>query len=167
MKHRNYNSTIVSLGYLTNPEKTRTMLLYHNANMNDYSYGKYNGYSTHVQTNESSYEAFCRAVLEQTNLTVRQAQFRGSVHWPHFKDPYKSFFAQIFLCSDYEGIPLQFNNLGQNRWLTVTEVLRGDVPVWDGDKHFLPMVFDDNKMPFHGYMPYEKGVPRGWFFQRG
>lgn len=162
-----YNTAILSLGYITNPERTKALLLYHNGSMSDFSYGKYNGYSDFVNPTESAYEAFARVVKKHTNLTVRKAQFRGSVHWPNFRDANKSFFAQIFVCHDYEGIPLQFNSLGQNRWVTVSELLRGDLPIWEGDKHLLPLVFDDKKTTFHGYMPYERGVPRGWYYQRG
>lgn len=162
-----YNTAIVTLGYVVSPDRSRAMMMYHNANSRDLSYGKYNGYSDFLRNNESAYEAFCRVVNERTNLTVRKAQFRGSIHWPHFKEQNKSFFAQIFVTSDYEGIPCQYNELGQNRWVTVGEILRNEIPVWEGDKHFLPLVFDKNPTPFHGYMPYERGLPRAWFYQRG
>ncbi len=28
------------------------------------------------------------------------------------------------------------------------------VPMWEGDRHFLPLVFDGDTRPFHGVMPY-------------
>ena len=162
-----YNTALVALGYVLSTDRTKVLMVHHNANSSDVSYGKHNGYSDFVGNEESPYEAFCRTVLENTSLTVRKAEFRGSVVWPNFKDTGKSFFSQIFITSDYEGIPKQYNNMGTNRWWTVTELLRGDVPIWEGDKQFLPLVFDKNKEPFHGYMPYERGVPRAWFFKRG
>ena len=161
-----YNTSILSLGYILSSDKRKVMMMFHNANANDLSYGKYNGYSDFVRPNESSIECFQRAVNEMTGLTVRKTRFRGAIHWPNFRQQQKSFFAQIFLCEDYEGMPKEFSTLGQNRWVTITEVLRGDLPIWEGDKYFLPLVFDRDPTPFHGYMPYEKGMPRDWFVQR-
>ena len=161
-----YNACILSLGYVLSRDKTKALLLFHNSNPNDFSYGKYNGYSDFVRSNESALECFERSVMEMTGLKVRNSRFRGSVHWPNFKQSQKSFFSQIFICDDYENIYKEFNLLGQNRWVTVSELLRGDVPIWEGDKHFLPLVFDKDPAPFHGYMPYERGVPRDWFFKR-
>lgn len=161
-----YNASILSLGYILSKDKTKVMMLFHNANANDFSYGKYNGYSDFIRPNESALEAFQRVVAEMAGVKTRHVRFRGGIHWPNFKQHHKSFFAQIFVCDDYEGIPKEFNALGQNRWVSITELLRGDVPIWEGDKHFLPLVFDQNPTPFHGYMPYEKGMPRDWFVQR-
>lgn len=161
-----YNATVIVLGYILSPDKTKALMLYHNASPSDLSYGKYNGYSDELRSTESTYETFQRCVLEQTGLTVRKARFRGSIHWPNFRDRRKSFFGQIFVCDEYEGIPKEFNTHGNNRWVTISEMMRGDVPIWDGDKHFLPLVFDKEAAPFHGYMPYERGVPRDWFVQR-
>jgi 8-oxo-dGTP diphosphatase len=40
------------------------------------------------------------------------------------------------------------------------------LPLWDGDKHFLPLVFDNDARPFHGVMPYENGRALSWNFER-
>lgn len=162
-----YNTITVALGYILSPDKTKALMLYHNGNSSDISYGKYNGYSDQIQINESSFEAFNRVVMEQTGLTVKEFRFRGDVHWPNFRDRNKSMLGMIFVCDRFEGIPKKYNQHGQNKWVTITEILRGDVPIWDGDRHILPLVFDKDSKPFHGYMPYEKGVPRDWFMKRG
>ena len=161
-----YNTTLLSLGYLLSPDHRKALLLFHNASSSDISYGKYNGYADFLRPDESSVECFQRTVLDSTGLAVRRSRFRGSIHWPNFRDRQKAFFGQIFVCDDYEGTLKEFNHLGQNRWVSVAEVLRGDVPCWDGDHHFLPLVFDADPRPFHGYMPYERGVPRTWVYQR-
>jgi 8-oxo-dGTP diphosphatase len=141
-------------------------MLHHNAMSSDVSYGKYNGYSDFLHHDESSVECLNRVVLEMTGLTVRKARFRGSIHWPNFRQRQLPLFGQVFVVEEYEGLPREFNALGHNRWITLSELLRGDAPIWDGDKHFLPLVFDRDPVPFHGYMPYERGVPRNWFYQR-
>lgn len=161
-----YNATLLSLGYLLSEDRQRVLFLYHNAKSDDFSYGKYNGYADFIQDNESSLDCFKRIVFENTGSTPLDIVFRGSVHWANFRQRNKSFFAQIFLATINDRNLLTLNKQGENRWLTVDEVLRGDVPLWQGDKHILPLVFDDNPIPFHGYMPYVESKPQNWFFAR-
>lgn len=159
---------IVSLGYILSKDRSRTLMMFHDANPNDDSYGKFNGYFTPILPTESALEAFKRAVYDQTGLEVRQAQFRGSMHWTNFRRAGENTFAQIFLCTDFHGTEtVRVPELGENRWVRLTELARGDYPIWDGDQHFLNLVFNTaTTIPFHGYMPYERGVPRDFFYQR-
>ena len=39
-----------------------------------------------------------------------------------------------------------------------------DLPLWEGDRHFLPLVFDDAVPQFHGVMPYRDGRPVSWTY---
>jgi 8-oxo-dGTP diphosphatase len=39
------------------------------------------------------------------------------------------------------------------------------LPLWEGDRHFLPLVFDELG-PFHGVMPYRDGKMVSWSFSR-
>ena len=39
-----------------------------------------------------------------------------------------------------------------------------DLPLWEGDRFFLPLVFDPNGRPFHGVMPYRDGRPVSWTY---
>ncbi|HSN43635.1 MAG TPA: 7,8-dihydro-8-oxoguanine triphosphatase, partial [Propionibacteriaceae bacterium] len=36
------------------------------------------------------------------------------------------------------------------------------LPMWEGDRHFLPLVFDESVGQFHAHLPYESGRPVGW-----
>ena len=40
------------------------------------------------------------------------------------------------------------------------------LPLWDGDRHFLPLVFDDDPRVFHGVMPYAGGRALSWSYCR-
>jgi 8-oxo-dGTP diphosphatase len=40
------------------------------------------------------------------------------------------------------------------------------LPMWEGDRHFLPLVFDGDARPFHGVMPYKDGRMQSWSFTR-
>jgi 8-oxo-dGTP diphosphatase len=38
--------------------------------------------------------------------------------------------------------------------------------MWEGDRHFLPLVFDDDPRTFHGTMPYDGDRPKDWIYER-
>ena len=42
----------------------------------------------------------------------------------------------------------------------------GELPLWEGDRQFLPLVFDHDPRPFHGVMPYLDGRMVGWRVSR-
>ena len=41
-----------------------------------------------------------------------------------------------------------------------------ELPLWEGDRHFLPLIFDADPRPFHGVMPYRDGRMVSWSFSR-
>ena len=41
-----------------------------------------------------------------------------------------------------------------------------DLPMWAGDRHFVPLVFDDDPRTFHGTMPYDASEPLSWSYER-
>lgn len=157
-------TSVLSLGYILSSDKNSVLLLHHNADPSDISYGKYNGYSAFLKTNEDAFTCFKKAAHHYTGLNVLSAQFRGSIHWPHFQR--SSLFTQLFLCHSFEGQSWDTNECGVNKWVLVEDLLRGDYPTWEGDRYFLSYVFDQDPRPFHGCMPYDGGVPQGWTFTR-
>jgi 8-oxo-dGTP diphosphatase len=38
--------------------------------------------------------------------------------------------------------------------------------MWEGDRYFLDMVFDDDPRIFYGCMPYHNGQPVHWSYSR-
>ena len=41
-----------------------------------------------------------------------------------------------------------------------------ELPLWEGDRNFLPLVFGTDGRPFHGVMPYRDGRPLSWNYSR-
>ena len=66
----------------------------------------------------------------------------------------------VFLVDDFVGEPPERNDDGPLRWVPLAEL--DDLPMWEGDRHFLPLVFDDGPQ-FHAVIPYRDGqvVPEG------
>ena len=42
----------------------------------------------------------------------------------------------------------------------------GELPMWKGDRLFLPLVFDGDPRPFHGWMRYDGEEPADWRVSR-
>ena len=56
------------------------------------------------------------------------------------------------------------NAEGTLEWIAIERI--PDLPLWDGDRHFLPLVFDGDPRTFHGVMPYRDGHLLSWDFSR-
>ena len=57
-------------------------------------------------------------------------------------------------------------SLAQTRYVNEEIEAIQDLPLWEGDRHFLPLIFDGDPRPFHGLMPYRDGRMLSWSFSR-
>ena len=71
----------------------------------------------------------------------------------------------IFRIDRFTGKPHAGNVEGTLEWVEVDRVL--DLPLWEGDKYFLPLVFANDPRQFHGVMPYRDGKPVRWEYSIG
>ena len=55
------------------------------------------------------------------------------------------------------------NAEGTLEWIAVARIL--ELPLWEGDRFFLPLVFGASPRQFHGVMPYRDGRPVSWTYQ--
>ena len=60
-------------------------------------------------------------------------------------------------------MPLSENAEGTLSWIDIDRL--AELPLWEGDRHFLPLVFDEAVKQFHGVMPYADGKPVSWSYQ--
>ena len=67
-----------------------------------------------------------------------------------------------FRVDRWTGRPRTDNAEGTLEWVELGRVLT--LPLWEGDRHFLPLVFDRDVRQFHGVMPYRDGRPLGWSY---
>ncbi|MCI5150020.1 MAG: 7,8-dihydro-8-oxoguanine triphosphatase, partial [Candidatus Electrothrix sp. MAN1_4] len=70
----------------------------------------------------------------------------------------------IFSITSFDGVPGTSNEEGELGWHRLDQLER--LPMWEGDRSFLPLVFDKDSRPFHGYMPYKDGRPVSWQYFR-
>lgn len=159
-----YTPILATLGYILSPDRDQVLLVHRNARSDDLHLGKYNGLGGKLDAGEDALSGFCREIREEAALECETVSLRGSLSWPGFGRNGEDWFAFIFLVTRYSGTPLQRNPEGELEWVPVGKIL--DLPMWEGDRHFLPLVFDDDPRPFHGVMPYRNGRMVGWSYSR-
>jgi 8-oxo-dGTP diphosphatase len=157
-----YTPIIATLGYIMSPDKQETLLIHRNRRADDQQLGKYNGLGGKVEPHEDVVAGMKREILEEANLTCEQMVLRGTISWPGFGKHGEDWLAFIFRIDRYRGIPLTENAEGTLSWVRVDQMM--SLPLWEGDRYFLPMVFDDTFRQFHGVMPYQHGRPVSWSY---
>jgi 8-oxo-dGTP diphosphatase len=102
--------------------------------------------------------------MEEAGIDCTELQRRGTISWPGFGRQGEDWFGFVFLVTRFTGTPLASNPEGTLEWVDVDRIL--DLPLWDGDRRFLPLVFDADPRAFHGVMPYRDGKMVSWAVSR-
>jgi 8-oxo-dGTP diphosphatase len=161
-----YQPILGTLGYILSPDRTRTLLIHRNARPEDEHLGKYNGLGGKLDPHESITEGMAREIMEEAGITVTEMSLRGTISWPGFGKHGEDWFGFIFLITGWTGEVYDKNVEGTLSWEPVERLLSGELPVWEGDKYFMPLVFDHDPRAFHGVMPYAEGRPVDWRYDR-
>ena len=159
-----YRPIVATLGYILSSDAQKVLMIHRNACRDDEHFGKYNGLGGKLEFNEDIVTGMKREISEEAGIECTRMEMRGTVNWTGFGKNGEDWFGFIFLIRTYTGIPFLRNKEGDLIWVELSKI--HELPMWEGDKYFLPLVFDNNPLPFHGYMPYLKGRPKGWSYQR-
>ena len=157
-----YTPILATLGYIMSPDGKETLLIHRNTRNDDHHLGKYNGLGGKLEPDEDIVAGFKREIHEEAGIDCEEIILRGTISWPGFGKHGEDWFGFIFKVTRFSGTPLTENPEGSLSWIPVEKVL--DLPLWEGDKYFLPMVFGDDLCQFHGVMPYKDGRPVGWTY---
>src|SRR5439155_19173862 len=103
-----------------------------------------------------------REIREEAGLECESLALRGTISWPGFGKQGEDWFGFIFRIDRWQGTPLAHNPEGSLEWVAVERLL--ELPLWEGDRYFLPLVFNNSNGTFHGVMPYQDGKPLSWSF---
>ncbi|HVG56959.1 MAG TPA: 8-oxo-dGTP diphosphatase [Hyalangium sp.] len=159
-----YTPIIGTLGYVMSPDGTRVLLIHRNARPQDAHLGKYNGLGGKMQADEDVVACMRREIREEAGIECVELRLRGTISWPGFGPKGEDWLGFIFVINRFTGTPLERNPEGELSWVPVKDIL--SLPLWDGDRHFLPLVFDTDPRAFHGVMPYAGGRALSWSFTR-
>ncbi|MGL6074758.1 MAG: NUDIX hydrolase [Fimbriiglobus sp.] len=157
-----YSPILATLGYIFSPDQKHVLMVHRNARPGDEHLGKYNGLGGKLEPGEDIVAGFRREVMEEANLTCTKLHLAGTISWPGFGKAGEDWFGFLFRVTEFEGVPPSRNAEGDLHWVPVDQVL--GLPLWEGDRHFLPMLLDLQSPVFHGVMPYQGGSALSWAF---
>lgn len=159
-----YTPIIGTLGYILSPDKKKTLLIHRNLRKDDAHFSKYNGLGGKMLPNEGIAACMRREIREEAGIECKKIILRGTINWTDFGPNGEDWLGFIFRIDEFEGSPYEKNNEGVLSWQPINRL--EELPMWEGDRHFLPLVFDSDPRTFHGYMPYNGGRPLEWSYER-
>jgi len=172
-----YTPIIGTLAYVRDPERRVVLMVHRNRRQKDDHLGKWNGLGGKLEPSEDVAAGVRRELREEAHIEVVRMRLRGTVSWPGFGPNGEDWLSPIFVVDEWTGTPPMSNDEGDLDWIAEERLLRAcdpdpevraeaSLPMWDGDRFFLPLVLDDDPRVFHGVMPYSQGRPSGWTVER-
>lgn len=161
-----YRPIVGTLAYVFDRDHQSVLMVHRNARPGDEHLGKYNGLGGKLEPDEDVVSGVARELREEAAIEVTSMRLRGTVSWPGFGANGEDWLGFVFLVDGWTGTPPPANEEGTLSWVALADVLADAIPMWEGDRHFLPLVFDEHPNAFHGVMPYANGRPTGWRFVR-
>lgn len=159
-----YTPIVATLGYVLSPDGREVLMLHRNSRPDDHHIGKYNGLGGKIEPDEDVLSGMRREILEEAGIVCDELSLRGTISWPGFGKHGEDWLGFVFVVTHFSGTPLERNPEGTLEWVSVDRL--HELPMWEGDREFLPLVFDGNPRPFHGVMPYRDGKMVSWRYSR-
>jgi 8-oxo-dGTP diphosphatase len=159
-----FTPIVGTLGYVLSPDGDDVLMLHRNARSADHHLGKYIGLGGKIEADEDVVACMRREIREEAGIECTELVLRGTISWPGFGKAGEDWLGFIFLIRQFSGTPLTANPEGTFEWIPRARLL--ELPMWEGDLEFLPLVFDNDPRSFHGVMPYRDGKMVSWTFSR-
>lgn len=158
-----YQPTLATLGYVLSPDGASVLLLHRNSRPDDEHYGKYNGLGGKVERYEDVASGLRRELREEASIEAHTLLLRGTINWPDFGPYQRDWFAFIFRIDTWSGTPPAHNPEGTLEWVPIEQL--ETIPMWPGDRLFLPLVLGNDPRQFHGTMRYDGEQPVTWHYE--
>ena len=159
-----YTPIVGALGFVLSPNCQQVLMVHRTARDDDYHNGKYNGLGGKMEPDEDIVSCIKREIREEAGIESEKVFLRGTVNWTGFGPHGEDWLGFIFLIEKFSGIPQKESPEGPLEWVNIVDLPK--LNMWEGDKNFLPLVFDNDPRPFHGYMPYDGGKHVSWSYIR-
>lgn len=172
-----FTPIVGTLAYLWDTAADRVLLVRRTARLGDDQYGKVNGLGGKLEADESVTAGIRREIDEEVGLDLIEVRLRGTITWTNFGPKREEWLGFIFLATQWQGEPPAANVEGTLEWVARSRLLAAcsddeaeraaaALPLWAGDRWFIPLVFDDDPRAFHGTMPYDGDRPLSWTYER-
>jgi 8-oxo-dGTP diphosphatase len=155
-----YTPILATLGYVMAPDGREVLLIHRNRRPDDPHFGKYNGLGGKLDAGEDVVAGLRREIREEAGIECDTIVPRGTISWPGFGKNGEDWFAFVFRIDRWHGEVRGESAEGTLVWMDVERLL--DLPLWEGDRYFVPLVFERSDRQFHGVMPYRDGRPLSW-----
>lgn len=159
-----YTPIIGTLGFVVSPDKKKVLLVHRNSRPDDAHFGKYNGLGGKMHPDEDVVSCIRREIHEEAGIECEDIILRGTINWTGFGPDGEDWLGFIFRIDRFTGVPHLKNEEGELAWHPVS--LLPKLPMWEGDRFFLPLIFDNDPRAFHGCMPYRNNRPLSWSYVR-
>ncbi|WP_213000588.1 NUDIX hydrolase [Winogradskya consettensis] len=153
---------IATLGYVLSADGREVLMIRRDTRPDDMHFGYYNGLGGKLEPDEDVVSGLRREVREEAGIECDAVDLSGTISWPGFGRAGENWFGFLFRVPSWSGTPLQGNDEGSLHWMPVADVLAGRLPMWESDRHFLPLVFAASPSVFHGVMPFSNGRALSW-----
>ena len=172
-----FTPIVGTLAYLWDRDTDTVLMIRRNARPDDDHYGKVNGLGGKLERDEDVISSLRRELREEARVDLTSVRLRGTITWTNFGPKNEEWLGFVFLADAWEGRPPTTNHEGTLEWIARSrlreacaddEAVRSaaDLPMWEGDRHFVPLVFDSDPRVFHGTMPYDGDTPSNWSYER-
>ncbi|MDQ3618374.1 MAG: 8-oxo-dGTP diphosphatase [Pseudomonadota bacterium] len=159
-----YTPIVATLGYVLSADGLNVLLVHRNARPGDQHLGKYNGLDGKIEADEDVVAGMRREIHEEAGIQCDALSLRGTISWPGFGKHGEDWLGFVFVITRFSGVAFQSNPEGSLEWVPLDRI--HELPMWEGDREFLPLVFDDDPRAFHGVMPYRDGRMVSWRYSR-
>ena len=141
-KIRAWKQSITELTTITYIEHEGKYLLLHRVKeKEDINAGKWLGVGGHLEEGETHIQAMKREVYEETGLTVTKYQYLGYIDFLNDRYPPERMY--FYKVTGFTGEVKECDE-GVLAWIDKDKMM--DLPMWEGDKYFLPLL----EMPLPG-----------------
>lgn len=158
-----FTPILATLGYVMSPDGRQVLLIHRSTRPEDLHAGKYNGLGGKLDRGEDVVSGMRREIREEAGIECDELVLRGTISWPGFGKNGDDWFGFIFRIDRWHGEVVSANAEGTLGWHDLSRLQ--ELPLWEGDRHFLPLVFGRDERQFHGVMPYRDGRPVSWSVQ--
>lgn len=137
------------------------LMLHRTKKKHDQSHDKWLGIGGKFEDKESPEDCILRETKEETGLTLTNFYYRGIVTF--VSDIWETEYMHLFTADGFTGELLECEE-GDLQWISQEKLL--SLPMWEGDKIFLKLLFDKNQ-PFFSLKLIYKGDKLTFASQNG
>lgn len=128
------------------------LLLHRTKKKNDFNEGKWIGIGGKLEPGETMVQAMKREIKEETGLQVEGYSYYGKIDFLNDSCPAERMY--LFKVTSFSGEEIVCDE-GDLAWVKKEEMDK--LPMWEGDRAFLPLLEKEAKSPFQMTLVYEGG----------